>query len=128
MIGFNGYFSSTRQKPVTYSQNGVRKHKPPFGSVWDKHTEARIVTGLFADADSGEVTDEFYGNCNDFNLWFLGKVGRGERFDVFIKFTGYDDFVKVDQVGAWIGAPNDPDSYKQQFTHDELSRWSMIDD
>lgn len=128
MIGFNGYFTSMRQKPVTYMQNGIRKHKPPFGSVWDKHSEAKLVTGVFTNAETGEITDEFYGNCNDFNLWFLGKVGRGERFDVYIKFTGFDSFVQVDQVGAWLGASDDPKGYRQQFEHDDKSRWTMIAD
>ena len=128
MIGFNGYFSSTRQKPVTYTQNGIRKHKPPFGSVWDKHNESKLVTGVFTNAETGEITDEFYGNCNDFNLWFLGKVGRGEQFDVYIKFTGFDSFVQIDQVGAWLGAPDDPNGYRQQFEHDDNHKWTMIAD
>ena len=83
IMEFGGYFTSSGC--LTYKQNGVRMHKPPFDGFWRSHgTSSAICTGLIENAENGEITDRFFGNCNDFNDWFIGKVARGEKFFVKI--------------------------------------------
>lgn len=124
---FNGYFSPSKRLPaVTYMANdGVRNHKPPYGSIWDSCPEQKLLTGEFIDRLTGLLTDRFYGNCTDFNDWFIGKVARGERFDVYITDTENRERVRIDEVYAWIGEKKDYKRDRIAFQTDDNGRWSL---
>lgn len=83
------YFSGFRffnSKP--YAKNGIAVHKAPFGDNSNYY-----LTAEFTDTKTGKATDYFYGAQNDFNLCFLAKAARGERFNVI--FHDYCDAPKL---------------------------------
>lgn len=61
----------------SYTKNGITVHKAPFGDNSNYY-----LTAEFIDLKTGKATDCFYGSKNDFNLCFLAKAARGERFNV----------------------------------------------
>lgn len=98
---FGGVLESS--VPLTYMANGTRIHtqelSAPFGN------EIRHLKTLeFIDAETGEVTDEFYGGANDFNIWFTAKAARGDRFNV--RLHSYNDSPKnripYDEDGVFV--------------------------
>lgn len=122
---FNGYFTSTKEKPVTYTAaDGIRNHKPPYNTIWDRYPEQKMMTGEFIDRLTGLTTDRFYGNCTDFNEWFIGKVARGERFDLFITDTETLKRVRIDECYGRIGNPCGAYE-KLLFECDSDGRWSL---
>ena len=93
-----GLFSSKHD--VTYRKNGIMVHKtndPLFqecGEVWKKYV-------YLTNTDTGKVTDEFYGSCNDFDMTVIAKIARGERFDIHVTAKGGDD--RVNRIHFYLG-------------------------
>lgn len=81
------YFSAKNIQ--TYKIDGITKHMPPMGDVWPD----KSLTSEFLSCPSFKVTDEFYGNCNDFNDYFLGKAARGEKFAIRFHKNAEQKFV-----------------------------------
>ena len=117
------------EAPLTYPQNGSRKHTiAPFHDL-DGFFETNRKYAEFVDI-LGNVTDEFFGRCNDFNLWFLGKAARNEQFFIIgFNYKGADLQVgRVTSLEIWVG------SYKvgvgsggfQKFVQAEDMTWCPI--
>ena len=118
---FHGYFSGSRRKPAqTYTINGVRLHRPPLDTMWREMLVAHKRTGRMLDAETMKTTDEFYGSCNDFNIWFLAKIERGERFFVFIDPTDGEPEGQAHQISLWF---NDR---KYTFRCNKLGQWRVV--
>lgn len=99
---FAGLFSCENSQ--NYTQNGVLIHKPPFGDAFWGRT-AHVLSVEFTDAETGEITDRFYGSCNDFDWWFAAKAARGDKFDVIVHEynKGRDGSVHYDEIGVKMG-------------------------
>ena len=99
---FSGFFSC--ENPQNYNKNGVMLHKPPFGDpFWSRI--AHLLSAEFADAETGKITDQFFGSCNDFDIWFCAKAARGDKFDVIIHEYDRrpDGSAFYDETGAKMG-------------------------
>lgn len=99
---FSGFFSC--DNPQDYSKNGIMLHKPPFGDpFWNRI--AHLLSAEFADAETGKITDQFFGSCNDFDIWFCAKAARGDKFDVIIYEYDRrpDGSTFYDEAGAKMG-------------------------
>lgn len=85
----DGFLTSSEN--LTYIRGGVRIHTTEMGALVGD-SNRHILYAEFIDYDSGEVTDQFYGIANDFNVWFAAKAAKGERFDVL--YHDYSDALK----------------------------------
>ena len=116
------------ENPLTYPQNGSRKHTiSPFRDL-DGFFETHRKYAEFVDI-LGNVTDEFWGNINDFNDWFVGKAARGEQF--FVVFFNRDgpavELRRVIGYRGWIGSPHDKisEASKQFYQADDMT-WRLV--
>ena len=117
---FDGYFSSKKKKPQTYIFEGIRKHRPPINSLWSEHDCSPLKTGWFVDAESGITTDEFYGDCNDFNDWFLSYVSKQKRFFCYIHPTDGYPTELIQQVKCWLNGE------RLTFRCNKTGKWRLI--
>lgn len=77
---FFGIFNTGKLSLTYMQQNGIRKHTLSMEhNMYDRITSKNFKTFEFVDI-YGNVTDEFYGNWNDFDIWFLTKAAKGEQF------------------------------------------------
>jgi len=98
---FSGFYTCNSEPMQTYRNNGITVHKPPFGNKTFGRGSA-LLTAEFRNAETGDVTDEFYGACNDFNLSFLAAASKGDKFDVIVHehINSEKLYVPYDPVGV----------------------------
>lgn len=114
---------------ITYNLNGIRKHTISMQHrMYDRLTDRCFKYIEFVDI-CGNVTDEFWGSLNDFNIWFLGKCARGEQF--FIIFYPNDPAKKkafrVVKADAWLGSPYEHHEWSDQtFIQNDDMTWAML--
>lgn len=122
----DGFLTSSEN--MTYIRGGVRIHTTEMEDLVGD-SNRHILYAEFIDYDSGEVTDQFYGIANDFDVWFAAKAAKGERFDIrYHDYSGapkrkvpYDaqgkliEYVKTKYVtvqqqcdGSWAKMPYEP--------------------
>lgn len=64
---------------VDYKKDGVMIHKPCLDGFWGcRSSYAKIFATLYD--EQFNKTDVFYGGCNGFENWFLGKACKREKF------------------------------------------------
>lgn len=114
---------------VTYMMDGIRVHKPPFGGFWAENAGGHRKMAEFVSPE-GVVTDQFFGSCNDFDIWMKGKAARGERFFVIFypNDPNEDEAYLATKVGVWFG----PQSECHPWSEGKLEqgtdlRWSLVD-
>ena len=121
IIAFYGYY---HDNGVTYLKNGIRQHKPTMDSFFYKYSVTQYKTGKFVNAETGEITDEFWGNANDFNIWFLAKVGRNEKFFFYLNpHKNETAEMLIHQVSAYIGKNNE----EIKFRVNKLGEWTIME-
>lgn len=97
----DGFFSAKNVQ--TYMKDGIRQHKTPMDGFWSEMIVNAYCTAEFRTMDD-EVTDSFYGSCNDFTEWFNAKAIKGEKFKVYVECDG--EMHRVGNVNTWIGKTN----------------------
>ena len=123
--GHLGHIYNARGKDaLTYSSDSVRIHTVPLDYRGRDKVRTHIKYAEFVDI-LGNVTDEFRGTTNDFDLWFLGKAGRGEQFFIigFRRCGSEMEMFRVTGYDAWIGAADGPFSSAQEFVQDGDMTW-----
>lgn len=84
----NGFFEA---KTCHYKMNNVMIHKPSSNNFFYQYSCKKYAEMI---NDEGNVTDAFYSSGNDFNLYFLAKANRNEKFSVVL----YDGSKRVNIV------------------------------
>ena len=99
---FVAYRASGDYPSQTYDWNGVRRHRPSMNDPCHKWRGSSRKTARFVSRRTGKTTDEFYGEKNDFNDWFLGNVGKGIRFFVYIDKLDGKGEKQYNQIVAFL--------------------------
>jgi len=99
----NGFYIEipfNKKNCINYKDRGVGIHIPPLDSKFSETTSYKFAE--FVDRTTGKTTDIFYGSCNDFELYFLGKAARKESFDIISSYR-LEEEGRVDMVFTGIG-------------------------
>ena len=117
IVEIGSYFHS--EDCGSHMKNGVRVHLTPFGSFFGGLPGAKKKTSAFFDPAVGKITDEFYGNCTDFNEWLVGKIAKNEKFFIL----GFDEEgtpFQVHQANGMIG------EVTAKFRCNKLGQWRAV--
>lgn len=114
IIEMSGYFHD--KNCGSHFERGVRVHRPPFDSFFNY--DSSFKTSAFFDPASGKITDVFYGNCTDFNEWFIGKIAKNERFYI-VGYPEQDKPIQVHQVPGYVG------DNRIKFRCNKLGQWRV---
>lgn len=113
----------TGENTFNIKRNGITQHRgtmenPRFGDEWVKYIE-------IVDAETGRVTDEFYGRYNDFNMTALSKAAKGDRFFVY---CGDDGDMVISQF-LWLVINQDRVTIRcNRLGEWRLTSWRKPDD
>ena len=125
---FSGFLPAHSRESLVYTKNGVRIHTIQIDHPLKNWAKTQFKRAEFVDV-LGNVTDEFWGNINDFNDWFVGKAARGEQF--FVVFFNRDgpavELRRVIGYRGWIGSPHDKisEASKQFYQADDMT-WRLV--
>ena len=72
---FTGFLSASSKESLVYMKGGIRIHTLPMNHELKEYSKPHIKYAEFVDM-RGNITDEFWGCVNDFNLWFLGNYAK----------------------------------------------------
>ena len=117
----NCYGFDVTSEVANYTRDGVMIHKtsPCFDSWSVMLIKPYMKRAEFVDI-RGNITDEFWGDENDFNLWFLGKAVRDEQFFVIGFYRKGHEVItgRVVKCKIWLDAW---DKYQEFYQADDMA-------